>query len=56
MFQVGDIVRSKINKVYNGTYTIIKVKKSVVWVKVNSTVGENLICKNVKFSVLEKVG
>lgn len=63
-FKVGDIVRSKVNTIYRGTYTITAVKKTVVWCEPNeewqTMIGGKLqkhTCtyKNVPKRILEKV-
>jgi len=64
MFEIGDIVRSKVNDVYNGTYTITKVNKTTVWVRENEghekMIGGKITTqyfeyKNIRYSVLAKV-
>lgn len=64
-FKVRDIVKSKVNEIYKGTYTIIKTNKTTCWVEVNvkekGMIGGKMVIlpqavyKNVKYSILEKV-
>ncbi len=61
--EVGDIVHSKVNKIYKGTYTVIKTNKTTCHVQlndnpgimINGTMGISPIYKNVRYSILKKV-
>jgi len=52
-FNVGDIVKSKINKSYDGTYVIVLTKKTVCWVRVNKQNFEGYTYKNIPYNILE---
>ena len=52
--QIGDIVKSKQNIVYEGTWTVTKVYKTTVWVKVNDKIGKTY--KGIRPSILYKIG
>lgn len=62
--QVGDTVKSKVNTIYTGTYTVIKTNKVTCWVtpdekqtimKGGKQVEYSPIYKNIKYNILEKV-
>jgi len=63
-FQVGDVVTSKVNKLYKGSYTVTKVNKTTAHVKSNMgyeqlkqgvLITEYYSYKNVRLSILKKV-
>lgn len=66
-FVCGDVVRSKVNPAYKGTYIIVKTKATVCWVKFNlDSVNDldpalntqeirNKIYKGIPYGILEKV-
>jgi len=57
-FEVDDIVYSKVNKIYRGTYIIVKKNKTTCWVKPNAPLyqtSDGPIYKNTKYSILSKV-
>jgi len=57
-FQIGSIVKSKVNTIYKGFYVVTKVNKTTVWVRVKESIFSNdknyyAEYKNVKKSILE---
>ena len=64
--KVGDIVRSKVNSIYRGTYTVTKTNKTTCWVVPNEHYlimkdgtkkeMEQPTYKNNRYSTMEKVG
>lgn len=52
-FEVGDLVRSTKNSIYNGTYVVEKVLKTIVWVSLEE--NRNVVYKNVPKKILRKV-
>ena len=64
--EVGDIVCSKINTVYRGTYKVVKTNKTTCWVVLNEDKSKKMvggkyaevphhIYKNNRYSIVEKV-
>lgn len=65
-FAVGDVVKSRINTTYKGTYTIVQTKTTVCWLKLNLDEPKNsrsnsgikltdIIYKGIPYRILEKV-
>lgn len=50
-FNKGDVVRSRVNPFYKGTYTVEKVFKTVVWVRINDE--SKKLYKGVNPNILE---
>ena len=51
--KVGDIVVSKVNQIYQGTYTVEKVNKTTVWVRPND--DKNFLYKGIRLYLLKVV-
>ena len=51
--KVGDIVVSKVNKFYEGTYTVEKVNKTTVWVRPND--DKEVLYKGIRYYILEVI-
>ena len=45
-FAVGDIVRSRINTSYDGTYIVVQVNKTTLWVKCNEPNAQKIYKNN----------